>query len=813
MLALAGAALLAASLFPATSLADSRPSLLWQQPADLATGSSAGRMDDLRGMDASPTSGHIFAADRLNARIVELDVWGQFVKAWGWGVRDGSSALQTCGPGATPPSATCLPGIVGTGPGQMSSPVGIAVGADESIYVYEGEECVEGCSRPQNFRVQKFTPAGAFVLMFGGEVNKTRSAEVGTTPAERNLCIASSGDTCGIGVFDAAPPEPGAFSNRSDLDAIDVGPDGTIYVGDNERIQAFSPSGAFEEAIVGSLAGEKVRSLALDSAGSFFVTLSGSFLSSKPNVRKLNPAGVEGNVLAAVNPGALAIDAEGNVFAVDTIGGVAPGRLPRVVKFSPSGELLIPTEEESEAVKKAEEEGKDPPPAFAEAHLGAFPRLPSLATSSACGIEGTDLYVGSHYQNEGETYVTAYGPPPDPEICPPPPGAPTIAEQYATAVDPDGATVKAKINPRFWPDTTFHVEYGTGKCSEGGCPSSTPETELGSHANVPLTTKGVLLEGLAPNTTYRYRFVAVSSGGGPVVGVGPGEEEATFTTPPPPAPQRPDTCPNAAFRSGPSALLEDCRAYEMVSPLDKQNGDILALPDGNSNPAAYHQASLAGEGFAYSTFRAFGDAESAPYTSQYIARRTSSGWRSDGISPPRGVSLVSGEGLQTQYRYFSEDLCEGWLFHDSDPRLDEAAVEGFSNLYRRSNCGPLDYEAVTTTQPTCFAPRNFLPELQGVSADGEHAAFRVQDKLLASAASCTVGDSSNKHQCYMSGPEGQLRLISALPSGVASGAGCSIGSGGPLTMRYSTVETAVSGDGERVYWTNAAEGPGQIYVR
>lgn len=815
MLAVVLTAALAAAAYPATSVADARPELLWQSPSDLASGSSAGRMEDLRGMDVLPSSGNLVVVDQDNARIDEFTAWGEFVKAWGWGVRDGLAELQTCGPGAQPPTSTCLPGIVGTGAGQLPSAVGVAIGGDDSIYVYEGEECEAGDCRPQNFRVQKFNAGGEFVLMFGGEVNKTKSTEPGSTPAERNLCTEASGDTCGIGVLGTGP---GEFSNRSDLDAIDVGPGGTIFVGDAGRIQAFEPSGAFKGEVVGSLAGEVVRSLAVDSTGNFFGTLSSTYQDSKPDVRKLDPLGVAAGTLPVNRPGAIAIDDADNLFVTETIDPV-PGKLPRVVKFAADGEHLIPDQEEREKVKKEEEVSEVVIPAFAEAHQSNFSRLPSLATSSGCGIEqGADVYVGSHYQNEGETYVSAYGPAPDPAICPPPAVPPTIDEQFATAVTSDGATLKAKINPHFWPDTTYYVEYGTGKCSEGGCTSKTPVTELGPRVvGIPVTTAEVLLEGLAVSTTYHYRFVAQSGGGGPVLGGGPGEEGGSFTTTSAPPEPEPDTCPNAVFRVGPSSLLEDCRAYEMVSPVDKSNGDILPLPDPNSNLAAYNQASVDGARFGYSSYRAFGeDVESAPYISQYLASRTGDGWISDGISPARGVSLVSGEGLQTEYRFFSPDLCAAWLFHDSDPKLAEGAIEGFSNFYKRDLCGSGGYEAVTTTQPTCSAARNYLPELQGVAADGAHVAFRVPDKLTNNAAACAVG--TKRFQCYESSSGSPLRLINVLPSGVASTGNCTLGSAAynAIPFRFARVESAISDDGSRVYWTDlgaSADGPGKIYVR
>ncbi|HKB51160.1 MAG TPA: hypothetical protein VKC63_06995, partial [Solirubrobacterales bacterium] len=49
-----------------------------------------------RGIASDPETGHLYVADQNNQRVVELTAWGDFVKAWGWGVKDGSPELQSC---------------------------------------------------------------------------------------------------------------------------------------------------------------------------------------------------------------------------------------------------------------------------------------------------------------------------------------------------------------------------------------------------------------------------------------------------------------------------------------------------------------------------------------------------------------------------------------------------------------------------------------------------------------------------------------------------------------------------------------------
>ena len=113
-------------------------------PPDLLTtigsgsGSGAGALTGPGAVAASPNKpGHIYVVDRSNRRISEFTAWGDFVKAFGWGVADGTSPeLQTC-------TTTCFKGLSGTGAGQFQEVNGITVDGNGDIYAFESAAC--GC--------------------------------------------------------------------------------------------------------------------------------------------------------------------------------------------------------------------------------------------------------------------------------------------------------------------------------------------------------------------------------------------------------------------------------------------------------------------------------------------------------------------------------------------------------------------------------------------------------------------------------------------------------------------------------------------
>ncbi|HYJ21923.1 MAG TPA: hypothetical protein VEW07_07870 [Solirubrobacterales bacterium] len=766
------------------------------------------------GVASEPSTGAVYVADLQNHRINQFSIWGGFVKAWGWGVRTGAPELQTC-----TAQTGCLKGLPGSGKGQLGLAPAITVDGAGDVYIVDRS----------NQRVQKFDPgAGSgdpaqFLLMFGGGVNETKSS---------NLCTAASGDVCRAGTSGSDPGEFGNWAPFSNM--IAVGPNDDVYVGDENRIQRFDSEGDYIESIgTATLAGERVQSLAIDNSGgvnngNLYVsrcsvgacTEAPNIPGSKPGVLRMSPAGTVLATLSVPDPQALSVDADGNLYATD--GSKVPGTLNmRIHKFTPTGAVM-------------------PEFPFSD----GFDSSVGIATSSACEIPGVDFYVSNFSDADG--YVRAYGPPPNPTICPPPSVPPEINAQFPLAAGTTSAELVADINPNFWPDATYRVEYGTDNCSTGGCTQTTPERPLTTEVtSEDVRTEAVGLGNLAPGTTYHFRFIAQSSGGGPVRGVGGTEAldgaEGTFTTFTEPLITRP--CPNESLRAQAnpnpatglsfSQSLAGCRGYELVSPPDKNGGDISDGEIANSFTSP-RKSSPDGERTTYSSLRPFADPASAPLVNQYISTRNAGGWSAQPISPPRSTAVLWPPPFTGQFKAFDDGVCEGWFVQDNELTLAPGAPAGVASIYKRDYCDPAaGYELLTPIDPPGFGTdpgeikvEFYVPTPQGSSADGAHTVFRVAAELTGNAC-----PTAGINQVYITTEKAPfLRLISALPPGKGGQGTCTNSSAGTLEdstggFRESSLVGAVSEDASKVFWTDsrnpllATEGmvgtvdPGDLYLR
>lgn len=516
------------------------------------------------GVETDPDTGHYFVAEPANLRVSEFTSWGVFVKAFGWGVRNGADELQTCGPQALPPS-TCQAGTMGSGAGQFGTDgangLGIAMDSAGDLYVWERD----------NDRVQKFSQSGEFLLMFGGGVNKTTGADVCTR------ADLEGGGECGAGSVGTAP---GEFSTNAVGTFIDVGPGDVVHVADVGRVQRFSSSGVFlDELAIPNAPGVKLifENLVVDAGGNIYITERHHFANEfgRQDIRKYSPTGELIATLDVYTPDAMAFDSAGNLLVTVPSPSQPFGGPQEVLMLDPSsGACLICP--------------------------GSGVRAPGAATieSLATNVlgDGTstpgDIYLGLEHR------IGIFGP--IPRFEPPPERPPAIQDQFAAEVGTDRASLRAVINPRFFQGTTYYLEYGTGECSAGGCATAPapPGASLGGERNKGVETEAIKLTGLVPGTTYNYRFVAIS-GSSTTKGVGETEAEGSFTT-----------------RRVASSALPDGRAYEMVSPVDKESGEV-GMPTAAGGLVNFsveaEQAAPSGDGITYQSFTAFGDdPESAP---------------------------------------------------------------------------------------------------------------------------------------------------------------------------------------------------------
>jgi DNA-binding beta-propeller fold protein YncE len=87
-----------------------------------STGSEAGQLKEPKGVAINEASGDVYVVDAGNNRIDRFDREGVFVEAWGWGVRTGAKALETC-----TTETKCRAGLAGHGKGQLHGAEAIAI--------------------------------------------------------------------------------------------------------------------------------------------------------------------------------------------------------------------------------------------------------------------------------------------------------------------------------------------------------------------------------------------------------------------------------------------------------------------------------------------------------------------------------------------------------------------------------------------------------------------------------------------------------------------------------------------------------------
>ncbi|HWX44391.1 MAG TPA: hypothetical protein VNY52_03605 [Solirubrobacteraceae bacterium] len=815
-------------------------------------GVEAGQIDKSFGM-AVGEGGDIYLSDTDNERIDEFDQSGGFLRAWGWGVippaagQQRAEELQVC------TNATgCGEGTYGSGAGQFDSQnaAGVAVdddplsGSHGDVYVVD-----DG-----NYRVEKFSSEGKFLLMFGGHVNKT---------AGGNVCVV--GEACGAGTEGAGN---GEFNWRSQEANIAVGPDGDVYVGDRARVEVFEPSGVWKENIsLSALSSEgKVSAIAVSAAGDVFVKDEGV-----PGVREFEPGG--GEAAAKFDAGSesvagIALDAAGDVFISENEGNSSQSCNCDFREYSPSGQELesfgghtLTYLTSSMAFDEAAGEllvyGSDtetsgyghfgvwgfpappPGPLVEPGSERATPELRGAATLEALvNPEGSSTEVKFEYVDEADFKAGGYAsatstsaesigssfedqhvvvhlpqkalvpsatyhwrvvahnangtnPGPDQNISE---TAPAETEgPWATHVTSTSATLAAEIDP-LGASTSYRLEYGSSTAYGHVFAGSVGE----GMGYAPIASQ---VQGLEPSATYHYRLVTESE-----VGTVQGADR-TFTTQP---------------ASGELAL-PDGRAWELVSPPNK-GGALI-------EDVEHVQAASDGSGIVYAASEPIGEDivghvgnnGEAIASATELSTRGPDGWRTRDISPTESI-LPEGEqalNLLTNaeaFMTFTPDLSLGVMEGRGlkSPQSEEATEP---TLYVRNDTSGT-YEPLVT-QANVPAGTRWAPDklehayedmsFQAATPDLGHILF-ADWAALTPEAFTEKGQSRAYAVNLYEWSGGQLQLVNILPDGKPK-LGAAFGTGAEGEGGYPN-PWAMSADGRWIVFRYGQLGAGDNwYVR
>ncbi len=240
-----------------------------------------------------------------------------------------------------------------------------------------------------------------------------------------------------------------------------------------------------------------------------------------------------------------------------------------------------------------------------------------------------------------------------------------------------------------------------------------------------------------------------------------------------------------------TAGLPDGRGYEIVSPADKNGGDIVG--DGGTTVS-----SVNGDGVVYDSRASFAGTRGSGSLGQtaYLARRRSTGWLTHAITPTPARDSLQVLFGPTLMSWYSDDLSSVVLGAYDLPGVSDD-VPSAVNLYKEDTAtGGL--QTLTKSQVDPISAFDFLPgAVWGVSRDDSHAALVTSTQLLPDAAPGVPNayDWSN----------GALRLAGILPNGSVPAEGSDV--------QPQVYRDTVSADGSRVAFISPPSGEPQLYMR
>jgi hypothetical protein len=533
---------------------------------------------------------------------------------------------------------------------------------------------------------------------------------------------------------------------------------GDVYVpviSGNEVLE-YSPGGTLIKTFAGS--GEQALSeptgVAVDSSGEVWIADDGN-----NRIEEFSPTGTAIDEIKSNGVQSVALDTHGDVFAVvdnsmDSCGESLEPPCAHLVEYSSAGAQLAD---------------------IGAGDFGSAMFPPGTFSMPAVNDSSGRVYVTDAKKNR----VWIFGPP----------TVPQIESELVVEVTSAAATLGARVDPGGI-DASYRFEYGT--TTAYGHTAPFPEGDAGTSVR-PRTVWASASE-LQPGTTYHYRVVVTNELEHGMI-VGPDE---TFTT----EAAAQASCPDEQLRTGFSADLPDCRAYELVTPPNKASAQ--PDPTGEPNPLEYNFAANDGNRMAYKAVDILPDSQSAG--AYYIATRDADGWSSENEIPVENYynGYECSERAGTVDSTYSANLAKAILTLDGNqvageesnpgagnefgggcegpqPEVVSGEPKGVENLFVRDSADSA-YQLVDVTPPG-VTPTN--AKFVAASTDLDHVVFEERAKLTPNA----LNDVENLYEWS----EGVVRLVTVLSDG------------NPVEGSFA----GISADGSHVFFTAG----GDLYAR
>lgn len=770
-----------------------------------SAGFDAGQLAFPRGLAVDQSTGDVYVADAFNHRIDKFDAAGNFLLAWGWGVTDGAQRAEVCTASCQRGIATNGSGASGFAAGGFTLPVAVAVDNNPLSPSYRDVYVADYFN---NVVVQKFSPAGAFLgtlvpdfqfaSQFGvatdtagnvwlndGSTGVSRWSSTGATlPSQRQLGWDTFGNgglnwltgyqpsfgfavDAGGDVFAVHSGVTEKFAgDGSDLGEVDPTNESAralsadleqnlLYDAQGSRVEVYDTTASLPATPLASFGSfGSAAGVAVDSA-SGMVYVADDATNTVEIFKQTGVPNLAAGLPSSVQPTAATLNG-----TVDPVGGsLSDCHFDYVDDGHYDPTAVNPYAQGNAAPCASSPSGAGPLPVSADLS-GLSPdttfHFRLVAANSSGTAEGAD-----------RTFATT--------------GPPTVAATRASSASAASTRVEARVNPHGF-DTQVSFEYGTSPAYG----QSAPGAGIGSGTQP--RDAGTTLSGLSPGTTYHFRVLATSSQGtvdGP---------DQTFTTA--------AACPNTALRTGYSTALPDCRAYEQVTPVNKDSqvpnvpspggmqGDLAAV-DGN------RVAWTSVGGLPGSQFPGL----------YYLSVRSSGGWSTANQIPPQSTENGTECGEASVVYAYSPDLTSHVLAdgagqdtgagcgHD-DPLLVPGEPTGVQNLFLSD---PLSGYLLLSPNPVSGSPID--ASYVAASPDLSHVLFESSAKLTADAQTYASGGGTNLYE-WSAG--GGVHLVNVLPNGSEASCSFCVPTSGLPNVHV------ISADGSKVFFQSDN---GNLYVR